>query len=849
MNRLKLDIQRFADGEIIIGTSLDSKQLEKDLNSAKKKLEKYEKEATKLLEQKQKAKLDLRDYEKAKKIIEDTTKTNLKFASTEKGKKKVLEEQKIQLQQLDDAYAKQLYKYESINKKIEENKINQKITNEEIEKTTSNIEKAKTAEEEFNKEMKRTEERKQTFENIRGSIDNVGNSMQKAIKKVAKWALAIFGIRSAYMLVRQAMSTLSQYDDQLSANIEYIRYALANVLKPIIETIINLAYKLLAYTAYIAKAWFGVELFANASADAFVKSKKALKDNNKEAKELQKTLAGFDEMNILQENGGTTIGGGGGGITAPNIDLGNWKDIEIPDWVQWIADNGDKVAGILLGIASGLTAIRLGANLIQGLGIGIIAYGIYQTIEGILKFIDDPSWENFVGILKGISTVLAGIGVILLTFNTSNPVGWALIAIGVFVNFNDVIQDLVGGLTGLGVVITALTGVFIRFNVTNPIGWIGMLAGITTTIIGVFGDWGSETKKITKELKDTKQATDDLRKAQEELASQTSTYTNAVKNAEKTQKTLEEAERRNKMSGQELFNAVKIGTLNYKNMNDAQREVFDAYVANMEAEEKLTDATKKFTQAQDYANKSSGALSGAVYQETGQMDEYFTQLMKGYQEGKVETDIFYKALDGMLRNMDKDTKKTFVDSLPTDIKDGIKNSTTEIKTATMFSLWTTKMQLLVDDAKQTFGTDIPNEMQKGLSSNKLTSIFDNVKTSWNKMIGGLQSNINISANTTSTGGKYNAKGAIYYPSKLPKLAVGGIINMPGSGVPYHGAYIGERGAEAVVPLTDSQQMQLLGEAIGKYITVNANITNTMNGRVISRELQKVQNDSNFAYNR
>lgn len=85
--------------------------------------------------------------------------------------------------------------------------------------------------------------------------------------------------------------------------------------------------------------------------------------------------------------------------------------------------------------------------------------------------------------------------------------------------------------------------------------------------------------------------------------------------------------------------------------------------------------------------------------------------------------------------------------------------------------------------------------------------------------------------------------------KLPRLAKGGIINMPGKGVPVGSAIAGESGREAVLPLTDSQQMELLGETIGRYITINANIVNTMNGRVISRELQKVQNDSNFAYNR
>ena len=85
--------------------------------------------------------------------------------------------------------------------------------------------------------------------------------------------------------------------------------------------------------------------------------------------------------------------------------------------------------------------------------------------------------------------------------------------------------------------------------------------------------------------------------------------------------------------------------------------------------------------------------------------------------------------------------------------------------------------------------------------------------------------------------------------KIPKLAVGGIVNMPGRGVPIGGAIAGEAGTEGVIPLTDSQAMETLGQAIGKYITINANITNTMNGRVISRELQKINNNSDFAFNR
>lgn len=87
--------------------------------------------------------------------------------------------------------------------------------------------------------------------------------------------------------------------------------------------------------------------------------------------------------------------------------------------------------------------------------------------------------------------------------------------------------------------------------------------------------------------------------------------------------------------------------------------------------------------------------------------------------------------------------------------------------------------------------------------------------------------------------------------RLPRLKVGGIINLPGRGVPVGGgtAIGGEAGREGVIPLTDSQAMQELGEAIGRYITINANITNNMNGRMIARIIQQIQNEQDFAYNR
>ena len=83
---------------------------------------------------------------------------------------------------------------------------------------------------------------------------------------------------------------------------------------------------------------------------------------------------------------------------------------------------------------------------------------------------------------------------------------------------------------------------------------------------------------------------------------------------------------------------------------------------------------------------------------------------------------------------------------------------------------------------------------------------------------------------------------------IPLLAKGGIVNMPSRGVMLGGAIAGERGAEGVIALTDAQAMETLGEAIGRYITINANITNSMNGKVLSRELKRINNEQDFAYN-
>ena len=238
---------------------------------------------------------------------------------------------------------------------------------------------------------------------VQTGIDNVNKGLTKTVKKVTKWGLAIFGVRSAYMAVRSAMGTISQYEDDMKNNIDYIKYALAYTLKPIVEWILNAVVKLLQYVNYIAKAWTGKNLFK--TADAFKNAQKGAKGLNKE---LQKTTASFDEMNVLQ---GTKSSSGGADIIAPNIDLTGMRG-EIPQWLKWIVDNKDLILSVFAGVNAGLLAWKLGLKGIQSLGIGLAIAGVIYGIQSIIKYLQDPSFENFGKIITGIGIAVAGVAII-----------------------------------------------------------------------------------------------------------------------------------------------------------------------------------------------------------------------------------------------------------------------------------------------------------------------------------------------------------------------------------------------------------------------------------------------------
>lgn len=370
------------DGWVVIGTELDTEQLEKDIKNAEKKLASFKKEEERLLREKGKVDSKLSNYEAEKKAIQDNTNELLKMAQTDEQTANLLNLENIELEKLTTKYSKQLESIQEINSQLAENRTNQELMNNSISEMNNKLNKTKG------------------YDNIKNGLEKINNSMSGVIKKVIRWSLAVFSVRSAYNLIRQASSTLAQYNEQYASNLEYLRFVLAQSIAPVLQFLVNLAYRLLTYINYIANAWFGINLFSNASAKNFQKMAGSAKSINKS---LQ--TAGFDEMNVLSD---TSAGGGAGGVSAPSFDLSSMQG-QIPSWIQWIVDNGPLLLAIVAGLTAGIIALKAGLSGITALGIGVLVAGIVMVIQDVIDLIENPSWQNFVALLGSIAVVIGGI--------------------------------------------------------------------------------------------------------------------------------------------------------------------------------------------------------------------------------------------------------------------------------------------------------------------------------------------------------------------------------------------------------------------------------------------------------
>lgn len=668
------------DGEITIGTSLSTDKFDRQVAQLEKKMQKEEEKKivlqAKIEVQEQEFEIarqktdELADayqrLEQLQKVIASGKATPQQFTMAQE-----LQRTYGSLDQLEVSFLKALNKQDAINEKAYEMRTKYQEINDKVAEYKQKIESVKM------------QKQVSDVDKLKASFNSVGSSIQNSIKSVARLALGVFGVRSAFMLLRQASSSLAGYDKQYAANIEYIRYALTQAIAPVLQWIVRLAATLLGYINAIVQGWFGINLFSRGSAENFNKMKASTGGISKAVKEIKKQLAGFDEINMLTDQSDTGTKAGGGGIATPDFDLSGLQ-AEKPAWLQWIIDNKDKILGILAGIAGGLVAIKFGLGGIKALGIGIIIKGIVDLITSLRDYLKDPSWENFGEVVKAIGEIILGVGILI--GNVPLIVAGAIVLItGLIIQFWDDIKNFFQG-------------------------------GI---------DWLSDKSEWVHE-----------------------------------------------MFGDVVGNIYDLFVRTLQNVLD----IFDSFFKMLKG---VFDGIIKFVK---------GVFTGNWKQAWEGIKDIFKSIWNGIK------DIFkgvIKIIGDMTVTVAKTTGKI------------ISNAFKAVVNGVMWAIET-----------------VLNSPIRAI--NGLISVINAVP------------GINLGHLS-----EFN----------LPRLAVGGIVNMPNRGTMVGGAIAGESGREGVLPLTDQQTMAELGREIGRHVLVNLTNITTMNGRVIGRELKQVQSEQEFAFNR
>lgn len=138
-------------------------------------------------------------------------------------------------------------------------------------------------------------------QSIANNIKGMGTGFKNGLGQVLKYAGALFSLRSIYSALSSSanawLSSQNAQAKQLSANIDYMKYAMGSALAPVIQFVTNCVYQLLKAVQSVVYALFRVNIFANASASAFKNAQKQAKNTSKSLSSVHSEINNVGDHN------------------------------------------------------------------------------------------------------------------------------------------------------------------------------------------------------------------------------------------------------------------------------------------------------------------------------------------------------------------------------------------------------------------------------------------------------------------------------------------------------------------------------------------------------------------------
>lgn len=415
--------------------------------------------------------------------------------------------------------------------------VNISSTRADVAKTASQAEKATESISKFSKQtsawLSKAKSQLSGFSSPLGKVVNM-------FGRIAMYRLVRSAIKAVSMAAKEGVNNLVRYSaalnstDAAAANATMSEYAttLLQVKNTLGAALMPILTALLPVINTIASAFItaanAVNMFFQAlqGKTTFTKAKKSTVDYAKSlktatgaAKELQRTLLGFDEINRLNaENKG---GGGASGADFSNM----FEESEISEKVKKYAEKAQKIIDAInefihsiIGIlttALGLFVIGAlltftGANI--PLGIGLMIAGAYIFGKEIAaKWDEIPKTLRAVimKIMVAVGFGLAAIGVLLAFSGANIPLGIGLIIAGAAIlgsacaldweEVKNALQGTLGAIMAILSTFNLVIGAVLTFTGANiPLGIGLMIAGAAGLASVVVANWDSIRKFLTR---------------------------------------------------------------------------------------------------------------------------------------------------------------------------------------------------------------------------------------------------------------------------------------------------------------------------------------------------------------
>lgn len=334
---------------------------------------------------------------------------------------------------------------------------------------------------------------------VRSAIKNISSAAREGIQNLVRYSAAMNSTdaANANRTMSEYASTLQQVKNSIGAAVMPVLTALLPLINTIASAFITAANAINMFF----QALQGKGTFTKAKKNS-VDYAKSLNTASGAAKELQKTLLGFDEINRLNDK---NSGGGGGASGVDYSDM--FEEAQVSDKVKKIAEKTREIIekineflhsaiGILataLGLfVIGVILVASGANIPLGLGM-IVAGGYLFAKEIAAKWgsLSEEVKDSIMKIMLIVGGAVFAIGAILAFSGANIPLGIGLMLTGAAIlgtaaklDWNRLKKPLQGT---LGIITAAVSTAFLALGAVLTFSGANVPLGIGLMIVGAAG--------------------------------------------------------------------------------------------------------------------------------------------------------------------------------------------------------------------------------------------------------------------------------------------------------------------------------------------------------------------------